>query len=230
MVTYFFISSSISFLLVVALYSYLKTKGKKKNYLFYTGIFYIIVNLPIIYSFYIFFALASIGIGILFLLLSLKKFPLPFEIFLSLIPIIILTILLFISSSSNNIFLIPEGYKGRVVIIHGCKDGTDREFDGTYRVYRVGKNGLLKTKFNFAGSSFDHLNSKYFYIDDAGNKTELFENQKEKVHPFGLWTLQYERKGGETTINFIVDNQVEEPYQYKNEQNEFWQREIDSCL
>jgi hypothetical protein len=40
--------------------------------------------------------------------------------------------------------------------------------------------------------------------------------------------LSYEKKG-ETVIDFILDKPIEDPYTYKIEENQKWQREIDSC-
>ncbi len=217
-----------SLLVSIGLYIYTKKRGKEQNLFFYSGLFYVFLGVPFVYSLLMYVAIGSIFIGFLFLFLSRKNIHVSVQILAALFPICFVGYFAWDGESSNNIFLIPKGYVGRVVIVHGCKDGMSREYEGTYRVYRIGKDGLLKTKFSFAGNSFDALHSKYFYVDENGNREVIDESATNQIHPHGLWTLNHENKG-ETIIDFILDKQIEDPYSYHPEEQEKWQREIDSC-
>jgi hypothetical protein len=222
------IVSVFSLLVSIALYLYTKKKGKEQNFFFYSGLFYIFLGVPFLYSLLLYGAIGSILVGFLFLFLSRKNIPVIVQVLAAFFPICFVGYFIWGGESSNNIFLIPKGYVGRIVIVHGCKEGMSREYEGTYRVYRIGKDGLLKTKFSFAGNAFDALHSKYFYIDENGNREVIDEGAKDQIHPHSLWSLSYEKKG-ETVIDFILDKPIEDPYTYKIEENQKWQREIDSC-
>lgn len=228
MYSFIAISSIISVGLIFLVHKFLQKRGKEKDLLFYGGLFHILVFLPAVYSWYLYISILFILIGIFYLFLSSKNIPFILQAMLVLLPLTVLISFSIYSESSNNIFLIPKGYTGRVVIVHGCKDGEPREFEGTYRVYRIGKDGLLKSKFSFAGNAFDSLHSRYYYVDENGKKEEISQNTGTGIYPQGLWTLHYEKKG-ETIIDFILDKEQENPQDYKKEENEKWQKEIDSC-
>ncbi len=215
---------------LLAFYFYQKNRRKEKSILFYGGLGYILVALPIVFSWFAFFSIIFIFIGIIFIVLSRYSVPKFLQIILLLLPVVVLSSLGFYEEASYNIFIIPKGYAGRVVIVHDCEDGADKEFEGRSRVYRVSANGLLKTKFSFVGTAFDSLHSNYFYIDSDGKKEPISQdlNEKDKVIVYGLWTLPYEHKGG-INIDFIVDKQVSDANLYKPEDNIKWQKEIDSC-
>lgn len=225
---YFMISIPGIILILFLLHSYLKKKGKEKSLFFYSGLFYILMGLPIIYSWFIYIAIGFILIGIVLIFLSRLKIPIAVQAVSAPAPVLLLIFFIWYSESSKNIFLIPKGFTGRVVIVHGCKDGKEREYEGTYRVYRIGSDGLLKTKFSFAGSSFDSLHSRYYYIDADGNREPIEDRESDKVHPQGLWTLPYERKG-ETIIDFILDTKQSDPPGYRKEDNHRFQNAISSC-
>ncbi len=208
---------------------FLQKRGRNLPLIFFGGIVYILVALPIVWSLYLYFALGFIAIGGLFIALSQYSLPAKLQAAIVALPIVILYALMWYTESSYNIFLIPEGYRGRVVIVHGCSDGAPREFEGFYRVYRIGANGLLKSRFSFAGGAFDSLHSKYFFVDKFGKRTPIADEvEAQTVAVQGLWTLGAERTG-ETGIDFIVDKPVNDPHEYRASEKEKWQREIDSC-
>jgi len=207
----------------------MRKRGRHLPLIFYGGLAYILVALPIIWSWYVYLALAALALGGIFIALSKFSIPTKLQAMLVALPIISLFVLSWYSESSYNVFLIPEGYRGRVVVVHDCNDGASREFEGRYRVYKIGANGLLKSRFSFAGSAFDSLHSKYFYVDQQGKRTPIAEGAEQKtVIVQGLWTLGA-RRTGDTEIDFIVDTPVRDPYTYRLSEKENWQREIDSC-
>ena len=42
-----------------------------------------------------------------------------------------------------------------------------------WRIYRVPKSGILKTKFEIKGNSINISDSKYFFVDKNGNRKEI---------------------------------------------------------
>lgn len=226
---YLFTSFTAAALIGLILSILLKKKGRRLPFIFYGGLGYVLVALPLVASMYLYFAMGIILFGGVYMVLSRFKIPTKLQVAIVITPILTLFIFLWYSESSYNIFLIPEGYRGRVVIVHGCANGAPRDFEGRYRVYKIGANGLLRSRFNFAGNAFDSLHSKYFYVNERGQRTPIAENPATNaVGVQGLWTLGAERKG-ETQIDFIVDTPVADPHQYRSQENDTWQREIDSC-
>jgi len=232
MYQYFLLAFPIAALLCWVLASILKKRGRTKPLIFYGGLIYVLIALPIVWSWFLYIALGSIAIGLIFMALSRVQINSKLQLALIPLPIILFFAFAWQSESSYNIFLIPEGYRGRVVIVHGCTDGAPREFEGRYRLYKIGANGLLKSRFAFAGTAFDSLHSKYFFVDAQGNRkpiAEAMEGQaSESVSVQGLWTLTAERKG-DTFIDFIVDAPVPDPHAYKPGEFSKWKSEIDSC-
>ncbi|MEJ8756690.1 hypothetical protein WG947_06775 [Pontibacter sp. H259] len=122
---------------------------------------------------YLFFILCGIGIiqiGISFGFSNLRK---GWQIFWSSLPFLVGFILFEINSPSDDIFLIPEGYRGQVVIIYGQEEGQPKEYEGRWRVYKIPESGKLKTQFEIKGNSINLSGSKYFYVDKQGNRKEL---------------------------------------------------------
>ena len=123
------------------------------------------------YPTYIFILICLIGVlQILFsrLKLKIKK---RWQIFWTLLPIFIGIIIIQITSASKDIFLIPENYRGKITIQYNQKNGVEKEFEGLWwRIYRVPKNGILNTKFEIKGNSISYSNSKYYFLDQKGNR------------------------------------------------------------
>src|SRR5947207_14906753 len=74
---------------------------------------------------YLFFI--SMFIGLVFVLLSVIKWSFKFSNYvqstIGILPILILYTTTKINTPSDDIFLIPDGYRGKVIIIYGQKNG-----------------------------------------------------------------------------------------------------------
>ena len=230
----YFIFALVIIIPFLALLSYfLKKKGYSKNSLFFAGIAYIASGLPLLFSWFLIFGLILIAFGGLLIFLSRYRLALAWQIFIILTLPIASLALWFHSESSRNIFLIPENYRGRVLIVHGCQDGSPREFEGRYRIYRIQANGILKSKFDFAGSSFDHLHSRFFYVkQDTGERLPILEQsddgKTDDLQIQGLWSLQLQ-SNGETPIDFIVDKKGQDLQDYQKERFDEFQKAMDDC-
>jgi hypothetical protein len=70
----------------------------------------------------------------------------------------------------DEIFILPDGYTGVVLILHGQKHGEPKKYENGKRVYEIPSNGILKTQFSL--NTGWHTPGKYFYKDN-GKLTEL---------------------------------------------------------
>ncbi|MCC5814486.1 MAG: hypothetical protein JJT78_07005, partial [Leptospira sp.] len=175
MIVLFLVSLAISSILTYLLVLYQRGRGNSKSRIFYAGIFYLFLSILFFVTIFgIVFGAFFTACGMFFLILdrfgivkSLPTYILP-------IPILAFLLMSFQTSSSKNIFLIPEGYKGRILVVHDCDDGESRRFEGFFRrVYPINQDGVVFSKFSFAGDSFDFMNSKFYYVDSKGNRTEI---------------------------------------------------------
>jgi hypothetical protein len=132
---------------------------------------------------YLFFILSGIGLLQMLIALGFKNIKTEWQILWGLVPFLLLYGFIAKDSASYDIFLIPDEYRGQVVIEYGVQNGAEKEFEGKWRVYRIPNNGHLKTKFTIKGNSIRLSGSKYFYVDKSGNRKELnhyCENCKDK--------------------------------------------------
>lgn len=84
----------------------------------------------------------------------------------------LLTLLWKFITQEKAIFLIPEGYQGKVVIYYNQKTGVEPMNEKGRRVYVVPQDGVLLTKADFIGGYIDY---DYYYVDSQGNRTKLEE-------------------------------------------------------
>lgn len=122
---------------------------------------------------YLFFILCGIGLLQIFIALGFKNIKTGWQILWGLLPFLILYGLIAKDSASYDIFLIPDGYRGQVVVEYGVQDGVEKENEGKWRIYRIPDKGHLKTQFTIKGNSIRLSESKYYYVDKKGNRKEL---------------------------------------------------------
>jgi hypothetical protein len=67
----------------------------------------------------------------------------------------------------EEIVIVPEGYRGFVIIIFNQEHGAPEKYDGKNRVYEIPQNGILKTRFKgnygrrgFAKIYYEKISSK----------------------------------------------------------------------
>ena len=80
-------------------------------------------------------------------------------------------------TAEPEIFMIPENYKGVIVVVFNQASGEEIFYDGGRRVYSIPKNGILRTKFK--KTIHGKINQQYFYVDQNGNKTTKIESFNE---------------------------------------------------
>jgi hypothetical protein len=67
-----------------------------------------------------------------------------------------------LQNAEDSIFLVTEGFEGNIIIVFHEKNGAKPEYQNGVRVYRIPKNGVLKTQFtpNYGTRRMDQF---YFY-------------------------------------------------------------------
>lgn len=87
-------------------------------------------------------------------------------------------------SSINEVYLIPDGYKGCVGVFYNFKDAPPLKIEDKKMIYRVTKDGILKTSSNENFGKVYKYNSgwrnvKYYYVDKNGNRVQRLEEGKD---------------------------------------------------
>jgi hypothetical protein len=223
---------TLLFICIIALLIYIFKFKQSKTVFFTTSIIYIVLGVLLVPTWYIYVGIGFVIFGIVLFLFRNLPIHNFLQILVSILPILFISIMMFLETPSENIFLIPKGYTGRVLIIHDCKTGAEKERDGFKRVYRINKNGILKSRFSFAGNSFDFLNSEFYYIDENGKKeTILYKDQatEKKIFAQGLWSLKYTLPNKGTNIDFIIDKPVDDVFSYESEFSKLVEKELKEC-
>lgn len=77
---------------------------------------------------------------------------------------------LYVTKPDKELFLIPDGYRGNVIVIYNQKDGIKEEYEGGRRVYRIPKTGVLFSQFK---DEEGIINQEYYYVSVDGKRRKL---------------------------------------------------------
>jgi len=77
------------------------------------------------------------------------------------------------ASADGEIYLIPKGYTGIIVIFYAQPNGKDIIKEGKSRLLEISKNGTLYTKFKANKGVMSISDTKFFYVDDQKNRTPI---------------------------------------------------------
>ncbi|MFL1484996.1 DUF6843 domain-containing protein [Marinobacter sp. LN3S78] len=82
----------------------------------------------------------------------------------------------------GEVYLIPQGYVGRIFVVHDVPGGQPPEHENGNRVYRIPDDGFLlsQTDPNEGWIESDRL--RYFYVDEDGKRTEILGRWSGAVH------------------------------------------------
>ena len=78
------------------------------------------------------------------------------------------------TSGENEIYLLPNNYKGIVYIIFDQKNGAPKQYENGSRIYSIPQSGILKTQFSF-NDGWRQL--PYFYYTVGRQKRVLIKNK-----------------------------------------------------
>lgn len=76
--------------------------------------------------------------------------------------------LIFKEDRQQYIFLIPEGYKGKVTVTFDQPDASPLVYEGKWIVFQVPSSGNITTSGSNVTGTID-----YYYVDQAGNRTKI---------------------------------------------------------
>ena len=119
MYIYFIAAFSLAALACWGLSSILRKRGRNLPLIFFGGLAYILVALPIVWSLYLYFALGFIGIGVLFMALSTYSLPAKLQAPLVALPIVSLHSKYFFVDKFGKRTPITEDAEPQTVAIQG---------------------------------------------------------------------------------------------------------------
>ena len=82
----------------------------------------------------------------------------------------------------GEIYLIPQGYVGRVFIVHDVPGGEPLEYENDVRVFRIPEDGFLLSQSAPNEGWIEAHRLRYFYVDDDGKRTEILGRWSGAVH------------------------------------------------
>jgi hypothetical protein len=82
------------------------------------------------------------------------------------------------NAGEPDIFIIPENFKGGILIIFDQKRGMPAEYHGKSRVYRIPEGGLLKTQF-LIDKEWKKLPRFYYGSISPANSVQFFYDSKQ---------------------------------------------------
>ncbi len=114
------------------------------------------------------FGFVCLLVGIVLILLSTKSKVFKFTAVG--IPIVVVAFKIYSSFTTPERYLIPENYKGSVMVIFNQKDGEKEEYEGRRRLYRIPPTGVLFTQFK---DEQGFINQDYYYVSSSGMRKKL---------------------------------------------------------
>lgn len=96
--------------------------------------------------------------------------------------VLIIFSLLILSGCNNSreceqeIYLIPEGFRGKIVVFFDQEDGQEKHYDNYARVYRIPESGYLKSQFPKNGGCMNDNRIRFYYKDgnEIGEELDYF--------------------------------------------------------
>jgi hypothetical protein len=73
----------------------------------------------------------------------------------------------------KEIYLIPEGLKGQIIVFLDQPDGQAVQYEGEARLYQIPSSGLLKSQFKRNGGCMGDNRIRFFYVDSIGDRTPV---------------------------------------------------------
>jgi hypothetical protein len=105
---------------------------------------------------------------------GIKSFLLGIGTFLALVvaipPALLLGAIFIWDRAEPEVHLLPVGFRGPVIIVFRQTDGAAPEREGRARLYRIPKDGVLRTAY---GPNDGWSAPAYFYVDSSGHRTEI---------------------------------------------------------
>lgn len=73
----------------------------------------------------------------------------------------------------EEIYLVPEGFRGKVIVFFDQPDGQEMEYENYARVYHIPESGYIKSQFPKNGGCMGDGRIRFFYEDSLGGRQNL---------------------------------------------------------
>lgn len=73
----------------------------------------------------------------------------------------------------KEIYLLPEGFRGKMIVFFDQPDGEVIQYEDSTRVYAIPSSGYLRTQFPRNGGCMNDDRIKFFYVDSLGTREPL---------------------------------------------------------
>jgi hypothetical protein len=107
----------------------------------------------------------------------------------------------------REVYLLPPGFHGRIIVFFNQMDGAAQEFDSGARVYRIPESGYLKSRFAKNGGCMNNHRIRFFYADSTGQRTPLIyflDFEGEKVGPDENYVVFSLLSGKTSKTDFVI--------------------------
>jgi hypothetical protein len=134
-----------------------------------SGIVFLLVGLFLYVTFWYFiYGFVILFIGTVLILLSAKNWK--FKLLTTGLPLGFVTYSFYNSFATPERYLIPEDYRGSVMVIFNQKNGQKKEYEGRRRLYKIPSTGVLFTQFEDEQGWIDQ---DYYLVSINGQRTKL---------------------------------------------------------
>lgn len=73
----------------------------------------------------------------------------------------------------REIYLVPEGFRGKMIVFFDQQDGQEKQFEDDARLYRIPYSGYLKSQFPKNGGCMGDGRIQFFYENSNGDRIAL---------------------------------------------------------
>jgi len=144
-------------------------RHKLSNLFVGLGILFLLVGLFLYVTFWYFiYGFVALFVGTVLILFSTKNWK--FKLLTIGLPLAFVGYSFYNSFTTPERYLIPEDYRGSVMVIFNQKDGQKKEFEGKRRLYRIPSTGVLFTQFKDEQGWIDQ---DYYLVSPNGQRKKL---------------------------------------------------------
>jgi len=144
-------------------------RHKLSNLFVGLGILFLLVGLYLYLTFWYFiYGFGALLAGAVLIFFSTKNWL--FKLLTIGIPFTFVGYSFYNSFMTPERYLIPEDYRGSVIVIFNQKDGQKKEYEGKRRLYRIPSTGVLFTQFK---DEEGWMNQDYYLVSPNGQRKKL---------------------------------------------------------
>jgi len=92
--------------------------------------------------------------------------------------LLIFSLLLFTQCNESpqceeEVYIVPEGFRGKIIVFFGQADGQAKQYENTARLYHIPASGYIKSQFQKNGGCASDGRIQFFYEDSLGTRQPL---------------------------------------------------------